>query len=161
MRDSYKKLCDEYSQKVKYPEYGEWCKESIYKTIKEYGVSDNEEYLKTKVFNPNSDLYECLDGNDPEYVLGWINYKPHFKESLFNTIWNNFADAYAYKYATLNKEFIDKEHENCLEAGFDIYEIFEGFKFDTKEDDYKLLTKALEEIGVDGLKEFIFQLVQK
>lgn len=29
MRDSYKKLCDEYSQKVKYPEYGEWCKESI------------------------------------------------------------------------------------------------------------------------------------
>lgn len=52
MKNSYKKLCDEYSQKVKYPKYGEWCKECIFKTIKEYGVSDSEEYLITKVFNP-------------------------------------------------------------------------------------------------------------
>ena len=58
----------------------------------------------------NEEFAAYLEEN-PEYVLGWINYKPHFKESLFNTIWDNFADAYADKYATLNKEFIDKEHE--------------------------------------------------
>lgn len=52
MKNSYEKLCNEYLQKVKYPEYGEWCKKCIFKTIKEYGVSDSEEYLITKVFNP-------------------------------------------------------------------------------------------------------------
>lgn len=111
--EEYRKLCDEYSQKVKYPEYDEWCKESIFRIIKEQGISDNEEYLITKVFNPNSDLYECLDGNDPEYVLGWINSKPQYRESLFNTIYDGFYDVYADKYEAMNKELANMEYECC------------------------------------------------
>lgn len=157
MRDSYKKLCDEYSQKVKYPEYGEWCKESIFKAIKEYGVSDNKEYLVTKVFNPNSDLYdENFDCNNPECVLGWINYKPHFKESLFDTIWDSFNDVYADKYKSLNKELVEKEYEDY--TGQDILiDIISN----TDNTNVDLFYKALEEIGVDGLKEYILPLVQK
>lgn len=157
MRDSYKKLCDEYSQKVKYPEYGEWCKENIFKAIKEYGVSDNEEYLTTKVFNPNSDLYdENFDCNDPECVLGWINYKPHFKESLYDIILDRFLDAYGEQYETLNKELAEKEYEEYtgLDILVDIINRAEDVNID-------LFYKALEEIGVDGLKEYILQLVQK
>lgn len=152
----YRKLCDEYSQKVKYPEYGEWCKESIVKIIKEQGISDNEEYLITKVFNPNSDLYECLDGNDPEYVLAWINSKPQYRESLFDTIYDGFYDVYADKYEAMNKELANMEYECC--TGKDILAELIG-KNDNSNID--LFYKALEEIGVNGFKEFILQLVQK
>lgn len=154
--EKYRKLCDEYSQKVKYPEYGEWCKESIFKIIKEQGISDNEEYLITKVFNPNSDLYECLDGNDPEYVLDWINSKPQYRESLFDTIYDGFYDVYADKYEAMNKELANIEYECC--TGKDILAELIG-KNDNSNID--LLYKALEEIGVNGFKEFILQLVQK
>lgn len=40
MDDNFKQLCDEYTQSVKYPEYGEWCKEVIFNIIKEYGVTN-------------------------------------------------------------------------------------------------------------------------
>ena len=156
MEDNYKKLCDEYAQKVKYPEYGEWCKKTIFKTIKEYGVSNNEEYLKTKVFNPNSDLYECLDGNDPEYVLGWINYKPNFKESLYDIVLDRFLDEYGEQYEALNKELTGKEYEGYtgLDILVDIINRAEDGNID-------LFYKALNEIGVNGFKEYILQLVQK
>lgn len=36
MDDNFKQLCDEYTQSVKYPEYGEWCKEVIFNIIKDY-----------------------------------------------------------------------------------------------------------------------------
>lgn len=152
--EEYRKLCDEYSQKVKYPEYGEWCKESIFKIIKEHGISDNEEYLITKAFNPNSDLYECLDGNDPEYVLSWINSKPQYGESLFNTIYDGFYDVYTDKYEAMNKELANMEYECC--TGKDILAELIG-KNDNSNID--LFYKALEEIGVNGFKEFIMQLV--
>lgn len=84
MDDNFKQLCDEYTQSVKYPEYGEWCKEVIFNIIKEYGVSDKKEYLTTEVFNPNSELYEIFDGNDPECVLGFINYKPQYNKCSDN-----------------------------------------------------------------------------
>lgn len=154
--EEYRKLCDEYSQKVKYPEYGEWCKESIFKIIKEHGISDNEEYLITKAFNPNSDLYECLDGNDPEYVLSWINSKPHFKESLYDIILDRFLDAYGEQYETLNKELADREYEEY--TGLDILADIINRAEDGNID---LFYKALNEIGVNGFKEYILQLVQK
>lgn len=155
--EEYRKLCDEYSQKVKYPEYGEWCKESIFKAIKEYGVSDNKEYLITKVFNPNSDLYdENFDCNDPECVLGWINYKPHFKESLYDIILDRFLDAYGEQYETLNKELADREYEEY--TGLDILADIINRAEDGNID---LFYKALNEIGVNGFKEYILQLVQK
>lgn len=153
--EEYRKLCDEYSQKVKYPEYGEWCKESIFKVIKEHGISDNEEYLITKVFNPNSDLYdENFDCNDLECVLGWINYKPQYKESLFDTIYDGFYDVYTDKYEAMNKELANMEYECC--TGKDILAELIG-KNDNSNID--LFYKALEEIGVNGFKEFILQLV--
>lgn len=152
--EEYRKLYDEYAQKVKYPEYGEWCKESIFRIIKEQGISDNEEYLITKVFNPNSDLYECLDGNDPEYVLGWINSKPQYRESLFNTIYNGFYDVYADKYEAMNKELANMEYECC--TGEDILAELIG-KNDNSNID--LFYKTLNEIGVNGFKEVILQLV--
>lgn len=157
MEDNYKKLCDEYAQKIKYPEYGEWCKETIFKTIKEYGISDNEEYLEKKVFNPNSDLYyENFDCNDPECVLGWINYKPHFKESLYDIILDRFLDEYGEQYETLNKELADREYEEY--TGLDILADIINRAEDGNID---LFYKALNEIGVNGFKEYILQLVQK
>lgn len=157
MEDNYKKLCDEYAQKVKYPEYGEWCKETIFKTIKEYGINDNEEYLKEKVFNPNSDLYdENFDCNDPECVLGWINYKPRFKESLYDIVLDRFLDEYGEQYEALNKELTEKEYEGYtgLDILVDIINRAEDGNID-------LFYKVLNEIGVNGFKEYILQLVQE
>lgn len=156
MEDNYKKLCAEYSQKVKYPEYGEWCKDTILNIIKEYGVSDSMEYLTTKVFNPDSDLYEFLDGNNPEYVLGWINYKPHYKESLFDIIYNRFYNTYANRYEAMNKELADMEYESC--TGKDILTDIIG---NADNSNVELMNKALNEIGVNGFKEYILRLLQR
>ena len=154
MDDNFKQLCDEYTQSVKYPEYGEWCKEVIFNIIKEYGVSDKKEYLTTEVFNPNSELYEIFDGNDPECVLGFINYKPQYKESLYDTIFDRFLDAYNERYEVANKELADM----CFGkyTGLDILVELLGRAENSNVD---LLYNAFEEIGVNGFKEYILQLV--
>lgn len=64
MEDNYKKLCDEYAQKIKYPEYGEWCKETIFKTIKEYGISDKVD----------EDLFGFSDKEKPALLCGYRSY---------------------------------------------------------------------------------------
>ena len=148
MDSIFKQLCDEYAQSVKYPEYGEWCKEIIFNTIKEYGVSDKEEYLTTEVFNPDSELYEYLDGGDPEYVLGFINYKPQYKEGLFDTIFDRFLDAYNKRYEAVNKELKEMDFGNY--TGLDILVELLNRADNCNVD---LFYKALEEIGVNGFKE--------
>lgn len=154
MDDNFKQLCDEYTQSVKYPEYGEWCKEVIFNIIKEYGVSDKKEYLTTEVFNPNSELYEIFDGNDPECVLGFINYKPQYKESLYDTIFDRFLDAYNERYEVANKELADMSFGKY--TGLDILVELLGRAENSTVD---LLYNAFEEIGVNGFKEYILQLV--
>lgn len=156
MDDNFKQLCDEYAQTVKYPEYGEWCKEVIFNIIKEYGVSDKEEYLITKIFNPDSELYECLDSNDPEYVLGFINYKPRYHESLYDTIFDRFTDAYNERYEAANRELADMSFDKY--TGVDILVELLSRAETTNID---LLYKALEEIGVNGFKEYILQLIHE
>lgn len=86
--------------------------------------------------------------------MGWINYKPHFKESLYDIILDRFLDAYGEQYETLNKELADIEYEEY--TGLDILADIINRAEDGNID---LFYKALNEIGVNGFKEYILQLV--
>lgn len=42
---------------MKYPKYGDWCKDCVIEIIRKQKIHDTKTYLNNLVFNPNSDLY--------------------------------------------------------------------------------------------------------
>lgn len=143
MINNYRELYNEYVQKVKYPQHGKWCKESILKAIKNCGISDSEEYLIT-VFNLNSDL-ECL--------LECINCNVQFYENLLEVVWAGFMDVYIDRYEDMNKILAEKEYNEY--TGFDI--LIDIINVRVEDTSMKLFDKALTEISVNGLREYILK----
>lgn len=134
MINNYRELYNEYVQKVKYPHYDKWCKESILKAIRDCKISDT-------VFNLNS---------DPECVLGCINCNEQLSDNLLEIVWNGFMDVYIDRYEDMNKMLAEREY-----TGLDI--LIDIINIRVEDTSMRLLDKALAEIGVNGLKEYILQ----
>lgn len=80
---------------MKYPKYGDWCKDCVIETIRKQKIHDTKTYLNNLVFNPNSDLY--LTGvydYEVSDILWIINSDPDLSKSLFSAVQHAFAEKY-------------------------------------------------------------------
>lgn len=151
MRDSYKKLCDEYSQKVKYPEYGEWCKNVVFDILKEYKavINENIDFIKAEVFNSESELYAFTEYNTSNILDELHIHK--YNMSILEEIRLAFSETYYKKYEELNADILEKE----VDDGEFILQDLVGDGELTEND---LLEIAFNDIGVDGLKKYILNV---
>ena len=148
-RELYEKLLDEYSEKIIYPQYGEWCVNTVMKNIKETTIYDSIEVLE-KIFNPQDDYYAEYFEYEPEQILGRINENRYYNDSLYRRLQKNFNEKYWDLYFDMNSELAKKEPD----AVTDLIS-------DAEEPSWELFEKVLDEIGVEKLKEIIFYVKLK
>lgn len=152
---AYEKIYNEYCEKVKYPQYGKWCKQVVFDTIRSRGISGSREYIIKEVFDPESELYtNTEDGRNVENVLSNIN--KYFQKNLATEISEEFGDKYFEEYEKLNEEWKDNDFEVC--PGYDI---LMDLKDNADVTDIQLLSRTYDEITYEELKAFIFNLIEK
>ena len=122
---------------MKYPNYGDWCKENVIKTIRKQKIHDAKTYLNNLVFNPYGELYssgvydyEVID------ILGIINGDIEPSKSLLSAVQHEFAEKYFQLTQEANPEM--------------------DMKVIRRNGDYTdLMYKALENMAVDEIKDAI------
>ena len=82
---------------MKYPKYGDWCKQNVIETIRKQRIHSSKKYLEEFVFNPNSELYSSgVYDYDIEGLLWIINGDDpdDLSKSLFSAVQHEFAEKY-------------------------------------------------------------------
>lgn len=82
---------------MKYPKYGDWCKQNVIETIRKQRIHSSKKYLEEFVFNPNSELYSSgVYDYDIEGLLWIINGDDpdDLSKSLFSAVQHIFAEKY-------------------------------------------------------------------
>lgn len=118
---------------MKYPKYGEWCKQNVIETVRKKKIHDSKEYLEEYVFNPKSDLYLLYDYEVSD-ILWTINSDPNLSKSLFSAVQHAFAE----KYFQMAQEINSQMDMKAIKCNGDEY--------------LKLLYETLENITIDQLK---------
>lgn len=156
MEDNYKKLCDKYAQKVKYPQYAEWCKNTVFDTLNRFRIKGNKwlinedrTFIESEVFNPKSELYAFTEYNVSN-ILDELHIHKFYNMPILEEIRIAFSEIYYKKYEELNADILEKE----VDDGEYILQDLVGDGELTEND---LLEIAFNDIGVDGLKKFIFE----
>lgn len=92
---------------MKYPKYGDWCKENVIETIRKQRIYEEKEYLEDFIFNPNSDLYSSgVYDYDVDALLWIINgYDPDdLSKTLFSAVQHGFTEKYFQMAQEINPE---------------------------------------------------------
>lgn len=121
---------------MKYPKYGDWCKQNVIETIRKQKIHDTKTYLNNLVFNPCGDLYSTglYDYEVPD-ILWIINGDPdNPSKSLFLAVQHAFAEKYCQMAQAINPQMNMK----AIRCNSDQY--------------LKLLYETLETITIDQLK---------
>ena len=139
----YKKILEEYSTKIVYPEYGEWCIETIKKKIEETEIEDKIEFIN-RVFNPQDDYYLEYFEYTPEFILGRINANRYYNQNLYYWLQEYFSEKYRDLYYSLNQTLDNTDAVTDLITNADVL-------------DFEMFEKALEEIGIEKLKSIILK----
>lgn len=81
---------------MKYPKYGEWCKQNIIETIRKQKIHSSKKYLEEFVFNPDSDLYSTgvYDYKVCEILWSINDELDRPQTSLFSAVQHGFAEKY-------------------------------------------------------------------
>lgn len=81
---------------MKYPKYGDWCKENVIETIRKQKIHDTKTYLNNLVFNPCGDLYSTgVYDYEVSDILWIINgNQDNLSKSLFSAVQHAFAEKY-------------------------------------------------------------------
>ena len=124
---------------MKYPKYGDWCKQNVIATIKKQKINESKDYLSEFIFNPNSDLY--LSGvydYEVSDTLWLINGDPdNPSQSLYSAVQHAFDEKYFQMAQKINPEMdmktIRRDDSDC----------------------YKLLLETLENITINELKDAV------
>ena len=144
---AYKKLLKEYSGKILYPLYGEWCVNLILEKLKEIEIKDSKEFLNS-VFDPKDEYYTEYFDYTIKNISERINEDRCHKNSLYWMLENAFGEKYFDMYYSMNEELLKKEpdvvSDLCNSGDITMLE---------------LLDDALEEIGVETLRKVIFEKI--
>lgn len=121
---------------MKYPKYGEWCKQNVIETIRKQKINESKKYLEEFVFKPNSDLYSTgVYDYQISDILWLINGDPdNPSKSLFSAV----QDAFAEKYFQMAQEINPHMAMKVIRHNGGEYT--------------DLLFEALEDITIDQLK---------
>jgi len=81
---------------MKYPKYGEWCKQNVIETIKKQKIHESKKYLDEFIFNPDSDLYSTGVYDYEVCEILWIinDELDNPSKSLFSAVQHEFAEKY-------------------------------------------------------------------
>lgn len=123
---------------MKYPKYGEWCKENIIGTIRKQKINESKEFLNEFVFNPYSDLYSIHDYKVSDIL--WIingDDPDDLSKSLFSAVQHTFAKKYFQMVQEINPQMDMKAIRN------------DGGEY------LDLLYKTLENITIDEFKNAV------
>lgn len=149
-RNAYQELLEEYSQKVIYPQYGEWCVSLILEKLKETDIKDSIDYLNS-VFDPKDEYYSEYFEYEPENILGRINEDGYYKNSsLYWVLENAFNEKYFDMYYSLNVKLVKKEPDVVTDL---------SSNGDTTM--HELFNTTLEEIGIEALRKVIFDKISQ
>ena len=122
---------------MKWPKYGEWCKQNVIETIRKQKINETEAYLEDVVFYPDSDLYS-INEYDISDILWIINNEPDdLSKSLFSAVQHAFAKKYFQMVQEINPQMDMKAIRN------------DGGEY------LDLLYKTLENITIDELKNAV------
>lgn len=121
---------------MKYPKYGDWCKQNVIETIRKQKIHDTKTYLNNLVFNPCGDLYSTgLYDYEVSDILWIINGDPdNLSKSLLLAVQHAFAEKYYQMAQAINPQMNMK----AIQRNSDQY--------------LKLLYETLEDITIDQLK---------
>ena len=91
---------------MKYPKYGDWCKDCVIGTIRKKKIHESKKYLDELIFNPNSDLYSTgVYDYEVSDILWIINGDPdNPSKSLFLAVQHAFAEKYFQMAQEINPE---------------------------------------------------------
>lgn len=81
---------------MKYPKYGDWCKDCVIETIRKKKIHESKKYLDKFIFDPNSDLFSTgVYDYEISDILWLINGDPdNPSKSLFLAVQHAFAEKY-------------------------------------------------------------------
>lgn len=120
---------------MKYPKYGDWCKQNVIETIRKQKIHDTKTYLNNLVFNPCGDLYSTGPYDyEVSDILWIINGDIAPSRSLFSAVQHAFAE----KYFQIAQEINPQMNMKAIRRNGDQYS--------------KLLYETLENITIDQLK---------
>lgn len=123
---------------MKYPKYGDWCKQNIIAAIRKQKINDSKKYLEEFVFNPDSDLYSTGVYDYEIFDILWlINSDDLMSKSLFLAVQDTFYEEYFQKAQKINPQMSMKSIRH--DGG----------------DCSKLLFKTLDDITIDELKNVV------
>lgn len=123
---------------MKYPKYGDWCKQNVVETIRKQKIHDGKTYLEEYVFNPKSDLYTTgIYDYEVSDILWTINSDPDLSKSLFSAVQHAFAEKYFQMAQEINPQIDMKAIRR------------NGGKYTD------LLYRALEDITIDQLRDAV------
>lgn len=147
---------NKYRNTIKYPEYGEWCRNVVFDTLKRYStngnksmwvINENRDFIENEIFNPQSELY-AFTGFGTESILDELHLHKVYKVPMSEDVQIAFSEAYYKKYEELNKDVLEKEFDDgeC---------ILQDLVGDGELTENDLLYKAYEEISADELRKFV------
>lgn len=123
---------------MKYPKYGEWCKQNVLETIRKQKIHDAKTYLNNLVFNPYGDLYSSgVYDYEVSDILRIINGDVDPSKSLFSAVQHAFAE----KYFQMAQEMNFQVNMKTIRRN--------GGKYTD------LLFRALEDISIDEIKNAV------
>lgn len=123
---------------MKYPKYGDWCKQNVIAAIRKQKINDSKKYLEEFVFNPDSDLYSTGVYDYEIFDILWhINSDELMSKSLFLAVQHTFDEEYFQKAQKINSQMSMKSIRH--DGG----------------DSSKLLFETLDDITIDELKNAV------
>lgn len=123
---------------MKYPKYGDWCKENVIETIRKQKIHETESYLNNLIFNPCGDLYSSgVYDYEVSDILGIINGDVDPSKSLFSAVQHAFAEKYFQMAQEMNPQV---DMKTIRRNGGEYTD---------------LLFRALEDISIDEIKNAV------
>lgn len=148
-RNTYQELLEVYSEKINYPQYGEWCVNFILEKIKEAEIKGSIDFM-ISVFDPQDAYYaECFEYNI-ENILRRINKDRYYNNSLYRMLENAFDEKYFDVYYSMNAELLKTEPD-----------VLADLSNNGETTMFELFDDALEEIGIETLRKVIFEKMNR
>lgn len=147
---------NKYRSTIKYPEYGEWCRNVVFDTLKRFSTNSNRskwsinedrDFIEKEIFNPQSKLY-AFTGFATDCVLDELHLHEFYEVPMSEEVQIAFSEVYYKKYEELNADILEKEFD-------DGEYILQDLVGDGKVTENDLLQRTYEEISVDELKKFV------
>lgn len=147
---------NKYRNTIKYPEYGEWCRNVVFDTLKRFStngnrsrwvINEDRNFIEKEIFNPQSELY-AFTGFGTDCVLDELHLHKVYEVPMSEEVQIAFSEVYYKKYEELNNDILEKEFDD----GECILQDLVGDGKDTEND---LLQNAYEEISIDELKKIV------